>query len=753
MAIYSLSVKSVSRKTGRSSVAASAYRAGPFAGAMVNVRDGATHDYSRRRGVEDAFVLTPDGCEWAQDRATLWNRAEAAEKRHDAKTAREYVLALPAELEADSCRDLVVQFGNELVRRYGVAVDIAIHSPSERGDQRNRHAHFLATTRSISADGLGPKTRMLDVPVQAGPEIEALRALWETQVNAALEHVGSSERVNHLSYRRRDSDMRPQWHLGVAATHMERNGKQTELGNHNRDVVSANQASAALHAELLAVEMEIARAEKQAASDRRMRHARDALGLGKPVVRPRFSTVIRKAWDDPSTDHLDNVELVHGGTEEEAEHSVMRVVGTLRKSGLKVRSRLEEGRFFFPISIDTLATMVADTPAEERAELLANVRAAGVHSRKVVERHVQETRKRDLAFQRDQAVKDAEKKVKQQAKADAHQASMAAAEAQLARQEMDRMNREVSQLLADALRAQAASAAVSDLVAETVRSTQNITKTPVRPEQVRQAFVPTQRIRPAEPARERQVEPRHQPGASQPPASRFPLPSPDYGLTPQDRQLQEIAVARALKASHPTPQSAPEKSPVKRDQADRQPVHRAAPASTSAPVPSPLKKAPSTFIKQVAGRPGSEPTKKEAKQPMAESLMRFRIEEASGLPKQSMAPDSTLELTHYIKNTSRLSDSSIEKLILSLSNASVKFSEGGNSAGEWRTISVSIADLARHLVKLGLEQVEQWLRLIVAAVEESQKAAGQRKEEATRRPVVRRPASRGWSRGDDGGIG
>ena len=126
MAIYHLAVKSVSRSTGRSAVAAVAYRAGVC---LENERDGLVHDYTRRGGVEDAFIVVPEGAEWAQDRSALWNAAEAAEKRKDAKVAREYELALPAELDAGQRRDLVRAFAEDIRDRYGVAVDAAIHAP------------------------------------------------------------------------------------------------------------------------------------------------------------------------------------------------------------------------------------------------------------------------------------------------------------------------------------------------------------------------------------------------------------------------------------------------------------------------------------------------------------------------------------------------------------------------------------------------------------------------------------------------
>src|SRR3546814_1026126 len=75
MAVYHLAVKSVSRSTGRSAVAAVAYRDGV---ALENERDGLVHDYTRRSGVGGAVIVVPEGAEWAQDRSALWNAAEAA---------------------------------------------------------------------------------------------------------------------------------------------------------------------------------------------------------------------------------------------------------------------------------------------------------------------------------------------------------------------------------------------------------------------------------------------------------------------------------------------------------------------------------------------------------------------------------------------------------------------------------------------------------------------------------------------------
>lgn len=219
MAIYHLSVKAVSRATGRSAVAAAAYRSGSR---LTSERDGLTHDYTRRRGVEAAFVVAPEGAGWALDRGALWNAAEAAERRRDAKVAREYELALPHELGPVERRELAEGFARELAARLGVAADVALHAPGGDGDRRNHHAHVLTTTRVATAEGLGAKTRALDVPSSSGPLVEELRAAWAGRVNAALERARETDRVDHRSLERQGLDLLPTRHLGPEATAMER---------------------------------------------------------------------------------------------------------------------------------------------------------------------------------------------------------------------------------------------------------------------------------------------------------------------------------------------------------------------------------------------------------------------------------------------------------------------------------------------------------------------------------------------------
>src|SRR3546814_8098353 len=75
-------------------------------------------------------------------------------------------------------------------------------APHDYGDDRNHHANVMTTTRVVDADGLGAKTRQLDVRSSASVEVEAIRERWAEQVNDALEQAQVAERVDHRSYAR-----------------------------------------------------------------------------------------------------------------------------------------------------------------------------------------------------------------------------------------------------------------------------------------------------------------------------------------------------------------------------------------------------------------------------------------------------------------------------------------------------------------------------------------------------------------------
>ncbi len=232
MAIYHLSMKPISRASGRSSVAAMAYRA---AEKLQNQRDGLVHDFSRRSGVEHAEIALPEGvdAEWAKDRSALWNAAEASEKRKDARVAREIEVALPHELSSEQRLELTRKFAQGLADRYGVAVDFAIHSPHGDTDIRNHHAHIVMTTRKVGPEGLGEKSDLelenkklaaFGLPT-THEQLRDIRVGWEERTNEHLARAGLEIRIDHRSHQECGLEIEPTQHMGVHATQMERRGK------------------------------------------------------------------------------------------------------------------------------------------------------------------------------------------------------------------------------------------------------------------------------------------------------------------------------------------------------------------------------------------------------------------------------------------------------------------------------------------------------------------------------------------------
>lgn len=238
MAIFHLSVKTVSRSTGRSAVAAAAYRAGME---LIDQSTGIVHDYTRKRGVLSTDLILPEGAP-DYDRSSLWNAAEVAEKRSNSTVAREFEIALPDGLTAGKRRELTLAFARELVAKHRCAADVAIHAPDTHDgtDDRNYHAHILLTTRRIDANGFGAKTRELDDRKSGIKHVKEWRERWADMQNEALEQAQRTERVDHRSHRARGLDLKPQRKMGAAANALERKGVRTEQGDYNRFVKEYN---------------------------------------------------------------------------------------------------------------------------------------------------------------------------------------------------------------------------------------------------------------------------------------------------------------------------------------------------------------------------------------------------------------------------------------------------------------------------------------------------------------------------------
>ena len=247
MAIFRLEIKPVSRSTGRTATAAAAYRAGER---IRDERTGALYNHSRRGDVLHKEIFVPPkldrpdaGMEWARDRSRLWNAAEKAERKSNSRVAREYQVALPAELSGEQRTALARAFSREIADRYNVAVDLAIHAPRPEGDPRNFHAHLLATTREVTAEGLGPKTGLdmegsvrseLGLP-PSREEFRALRARWAELTNETLRAAKVDAQVDHRTLEAQGIDREPRPELPRGAVTALLRGERSEVAERIRE--------------------------------------------------------------------------------------------------------------------------------------------------------------------------------------------------------------------------------------------------------------------------------------------------------------------------------------------------------------------------------------------------------------------------------------------------------------------------------------------------------------------------------------
>ena len=182
MAIYHLEAKVVSRGAGRSAVAASAYLS---CSRLYNDYDGIQHDYTRKQGLVWQQIFLPEYApqEW-QNREKLWNAVEEVETAKDSRLAREFVVALPIELNREQQIELLQAFIQEQFVSDGMCGDAAIHDT----DGHNPHAHILLTVRPLDEQGHWQyKTEKEYLCVRNGEERGFTAAEFKTAQNEGWE--------------------------------------------------------------------------------------------------------------------------------------------------------------------------------------------------------------------------------------------------------------------------------------------------------------------------------------------------------------------------------------------------------------------------------------------------------------------------------------------------------------------------------------------------------------------------------------
>jgi len=263
LALFHFHVTQVKRSAGQSVVTSAAYRAGEK---LYSEYYGEVSDYTHKGGVVCTDILLPSQAPAEyQDRATLWNAVEKAERGKKAQLAYSFDIALQNEFSMEENIALVRQFVSEQLVSRGMIADFAIHQPDKKdGGIPNPHFHILCPIRPIEDNGkwdykqrrvyrldedgkriIGEDGKPLFDAVPTAdwgqPEtLEHWREAWAAMVNAKFEQKGLTCRVDHRSYARQGLDLLPTVHEGVAVRQMEAKGIATDKGDLNRWIRKAN---------------------------------------------------------------------------------------------------------------------------------------------------------------------------------------------------------------------------------------------------------------------------------------------------------------------------------------------------------------------------------------------------------------------------------------------------------------------------------------------------------------------------------
>lgn len=237
MAIYHFSAKVIGRGTGRSAVAAAAYRS---ASRLEDERLGRAHDFTDKPGVVHSEVMLPEAApERLRDRETLWNEVEATERRKDAQLAREVEFAIPRELTKEQGIALAREFVQREFVDHGMVADLNVHWDIGADGEAKPHAHVMLAMREVGPNGFGAKVREWN----ATALLQQWRERWADHANERLRALGITARIDHRSHEARGVELEPQHKIGAAGARRLARGQDAERADDHVRIARANGAT------------------------------------------------------------------------------------------------------------------------------------------------------------------------------------------------------------------------------------------------------------------------------------------------------------------------------------------------------------------------------------------------------------------------------------------------------------------------------------------------------------------------------
>ncbi len=236
MANFHFEVKVISRGKGRSLTKAVNY----ISGCRLYDSYKSKIYYKLRHDVLYCKVFQPPNappgfCELQH----ICNEIERAEKRYDARTAREFIGSLPNELSEKELENIVYEFVYGNFIQYGLCAIVAIHMGNNKDtpSRNNPHVHIIVPTRTVGPDGFNKKkSREWDNKKY----VAIWREDWAAVQNRAYERNGFDIRVSHESLEVQGLKREPTIHLSRIDWQKEARGEHTIAGDKRRDIITRN---------------------------------------------------------------------------------------------------------------------------------------------------------------------------------------------------------------------------------------------------------------------------------------------------------------------------------------------------------------------------------------------------------------------------------------------------------------------------------------------------------------------------------
>lgn len=232
-----MEIKNISRGNGRSITKAVHYISGE------RLRDNFNNKtyYRQRQDVLFYKIYQPETA--PSDFYILQNLCDAidiAEKRYDARTAREFIGSLPNELPTHELIEIVNEYITNNFIEHDLCAIAAIHEGRKETDptKNNPHVHILVSTRTVGPDGFSKKK---DRERNNIKYIDIWREEWAQVQNRAYERNGYDIQVSHESLEVQGKfDHEPIIHLSRIDWQKEKNGEHTITGNRKRAIQKRN---------------------------------------------------------------------------------------------------------------------------------------------------------------------------------------------------------------------------------------------------------------------------------------------------------------------------------------------------------------------------------------------------------------------------------------------------------------------------------------------------------------------------------